>query len=85
MTVNLVKPIDRKLYGRQMVLEAGLRLQSISRAAFAEARGLNVANMSRVTRALIKAGPTVETESYGPGDRSGRRFVGLKPRGKGEM
>ena len=78
-----IKPIDQGLHSRQAVLETILRSPGISRTALAEAVGLNIASVSRITRNLIEAGLIVETESYGPSDRPGRRFVGLKPRGEG--
>ena len=83
MGQDLIKPIDQRVRNRQLVLEAVLRSPGISRTALADAIGLNVASVSRITRALIDAGLIMEADSFGPRDRPGRRFVGLKPCGEG--
>ena len=47
------------------------------------ALALNLASVSRITRDLIGAQLISESESFGPSDKPGRRFVGLEPNGGG--
>lgn len=73
----------QKDLSRCKVLETILRSPKVSRTEVARKVGLNIGSVSRITRDLIEAGLISETDSFGPSDRPGRRFVGLMPQGSG--
>lgn len=81
--MNLNFSLDQNSRNRQQVLAAIFANSGISRTAIAEQAGLSIAAVSRITQEFLNSGLIRETDSFGPANKPGRRFVGLAARGEG--